>query len=223
MQTVAGYPAFSSTDLSVEEGAHWKTVVIVLIYHLLIMYLSTPTVVNWWNQCVVMAANQSGAGEVSWQLWQLVNAIRNEEGYGLTLCEQLTLSHKVMDFWWPHTIVMSPWRVSVDVEISLYNFVDIMLLSSAFFCSPQTWLWNLCIHLRKLQKQVERYAQMHVGLLPETLILFFLNQINNREKRIWAQILQLPFFQTQWAEQKKRFSESSFLEEEEESVLSTYK
>jgi hypothetical protein len=46
METVAGYPAFSSTDLSLEEGAHWKTVVIMLIYHLLIMYLSTPIVVN---------------------------------------------------------------------------------------------------------------------------------------------------------------------------------
>jgi len=60
---------------------------------------------------------------------------------------------------------------------------------------------------------------MHVGLLPETLILFVLNQINNRERGIWAQILELRFFQTQWEEQKKWFSESSFLEEEEESSI----
>ncbi len=50
-----------------------------------------------------------------------------------------------------------------------------------------------------------------------------IKSIIERERGIWAQILELPFFQTQWEEQKKWFSESSFLEEEEESVLSTYK
>ncbi len=35
-------------------------------------------------------------GEVSGYSWQLVTSICNEEGYGLTLCEQL--SHKVMSY-----------------------------------------------------------------------------------------------------------------------------
>jgi hypothetical protein len=83
---------------------------------------------SWWSQLVVMAACQC------YPWWRRL--------WSDTLWATDT---KVMDLWWPHSIVMSPWRVSVDVEISFYNFVDIMLLSSAFFCSPQTWLWNLCI------------------------------------------------------------------------------